>query len=299
MLSPHECDRDGRIHLLWTVGPPRCAQGGCIPYHGGLVIDTSRMRKIEVHPEDMIAIVGPGVLKSELNKARTGGPRRIFRPPARHARLPFFMRGHLGSGVWGPGSVSLADSPFPHGLSGPQALEPHGLLFGPDPSSNPSVGGMASTGGSGMTTLKYGTTRENVVSLEVVTPDGWVIRSRQNVRKSATGYELNQASSHAGKHARTRLHTHTTWVSCFLQIHVAQLHTRLRCAPAHSQLYMGSEGTLGVITELVVKLFPAPSLRTGAVVAFPSVRNATAAVVQLLRANTARGRAPWWLRRAV
>lgn len=125
-----------------------------------------------------------------------------------------------------------------------QALEPYGLLFGPDPSSNPSIGGMASTGGSGMTTLKYGTTRENVVSLEVVTAQGGVLRTRQSVRKSSTGYELNQ-------------------------------------------LYMGSEGTLGIITELVVRLIPAPRLRAGAVVAFPSVRDATGAVVRLLRAGAA------------
>ena len=46
-------------------------------------------------------------------------------------------------------------------------LKEFGLFFGPDPSSNPSVGGMASTGGSGMTTLKYGTTKENLVSLKV------------------------------------------------------------------------------------------------------------------------------------
>ena len=51
-------------------------------------------------------------------------------------------------------------------------LEPHNLLFGPDPASNPSVGGMASTRGSGLSTLMYGTTAENVVSLQVVTPDG-------------------------------------------------------------------------------------------------------------------------------
>jgi len=47
-------------------------------------------------------------------------------------------------------------------------LADYGLFFGPDPSSNPSVGGMASTGGSGLSTLKYGTTKENLVSLKVL-----------------------------------------------------------------------------------------------------------------------------------
>ena len=51
-------------------------------------------------------------------------------------------------------------------------LEPHGFLLGPDPASNPSIGGMCSTSGSGLSTLRYGTTRENVVSLLVVLADG-------------------------------------------------------------------------------------------------------------------------------
>ena len=73
-----------------------------------------------------------------------------------------------------------------------RALAPYKLVFGPDPSSNPSLGGMASTSASGMTTLRYGTTRENVVSMLVVTPSGDVIRTRTPVRKSSTGLELNQ-----------------------------------------------------------------------------------------------------------
>jgi hypothetical protein len=92
-------------------------------------------------------------------------------------------------------------------------LEPSGYLFGPDPASNPSVGGMASTRGSGLSTMMYGTTAENVLSMLVVTAEGKLIRTRQCTRKSSTGYELNQ-------------------------------------------LYIGSEGTLGVICELVVKIYP-------------------------------------------
>ena len=119
-------------------------------------------------------------------------------------------------------------------------LEPLGLIFGPDPSSNPSIGGMASTGGSGMSTLKYGTSKENVRSMTVVTPTGRVIRTRQPVRKSSTGYELNS-------------------------------------------LYLGAEGTLGVITESSSgysrgrRFGAAPS-------SFPDVRCATT-VVDAVRAN--------------
>ena len=121
-------------------------------------------------------------------------------------------------------------------------LEPKGLLFGPDPSSNPSIGGMASTGGSGMSTLKYGTSKENVRSMVVVTPTGAVIRTRQPVRKSSTGYELNA-------------------------------------------LYLGAEGTLGVITELTVRTFPKPKVRCGAVVVFPDVKTAACTVVDAVRSN--------------
>ncbi|CAE8635525.1 unnamed protein product [Polarella glacialis] len=117
-------------------------------------------------------------------------------------------------------------------------LRPHGLVFGPDPSSNPSLGGMAGTSGSGMTTLKYGTTRENVVSMVVVTPQGEVFRTRQMVRKSSSGYDLNN-------------------------------------------LYIGSEGTLGIICELAVKVWPLPKIRSGGIIEFGTVEEACRCVVQL------------------
>ena len=79
------------------------------------------------------------------------------------------------------------------------------------------MGGMASTRGSGLSTLMYGTTAENVVSLRVVTPEGKLIRTRRRVRKSATGYEL-------------------------------------------TQLFVGSEGTLGVIVELTLKVQRLPKV---------------------------------------
>ena len=116
-------------------------------------------------------------------------------------------------------------------------LKPRGVLFGPDPSSNPSIGGMASTGGSGMSTLKYGTSKENVRSMTVVTPRGDVLQTRRATRKSSTGYELNA-------------------------------------------LYLGAEGTLGIITELIVRTFPRPKRRVGAVVTFADVRSASSAVVE-------------------
>lgn len=122
------------------------------------------------------------------------------------------------------------------------ALAKRGFAFGPDPSSNPTLGGMASTGGSGLSTLKYGTTKENVRSMTVVTPDGEIIRTRAEVRKSSTGYELNA-------------------------------------------LYLGAEGTLGVIVELVVKIVPLPKRRCGAIVRFPTVGAAGKTVAEATAAN--------------
>jgi len=119
-------------------------------------------------------------------------------------------------------------------------LNKQGFVFGPDPSSNPSVGGMVSTSGSGLSTLRYGTTRENVVSLLVVTPKGDIVKTRQKVRKASTGYEL-------------------------------------------TQLYIGAEGTLGVITEICFRIFPQQKFRSGAVATFPSLELAAGAVVAMLK----------------
>ncbi|KAJ9468292.1 D-lactate dehydrogenase [Diplonema papillatum] len=114
-----------------------------------------------------------------------------------------------------------------------------GFLFGPDPSSNPCVGGMASTSGSGMSTVKYGTMRENVVSLRVVTPQGDVVeQTRRPVRKSSTGLEL-------------------------------------------TQLYVGSEGTLGIITEVCVRIHKLQRCHAGGLAVFPTTLAACQAVVRL------------------
>eukprot|EP00466_Bigelowiella_natans_P021102 jgi/Bigna1/43940/e_gw1.86.13.1 len=121
-------------------------------------------------------------------------------------------------------------------------LRRKGLIFGPDPASNPSVGGMVSTSGSGLSTMRYGTTRENVVSLLVVTPQGQIIRTRQKVRKASTGYEL-------------------------------------------TQLYIGAEGTLGVVTEITVRVFPFQKCKAGVVSVFPSLRQAAEAVVAILKSD--------------
>ncbi|MBN3490782.1 FAD-binding oxidoreductase [Acholeplasma equirhinis] len=72
-----------------------------------------------------------------------------------------------------------------------QAVEPEGLFYAPDPGEkNASIGGNISTNAGGMRAIKYGTTREWVRALEVVTPKGELLKFGSKVVKNSTGYGL-------------------------------------------------------------------------------------------------------------
>ena len=140
-----------------------------------------------------------------------------------------------------------------------KALLPHGLLFGPDPSSNPSLGGMASTGGSGMSTMMYGTTKENVRSLSELTPSFFPIARTVLL-------VLTEAPPHI-RAAPPRLLTPpgpAAVVTAEGEVIEATRRGRVRKSSTGydlTALYLGSEGTLGIITELVLKVFPSTSPR--------------------------------------
>lgn len=167
--------------------------GMAVPIEGGIILDLSRMNSIvKISIEDRLAIVQPGVVYVDLEKA----------------------------------------------------LAPFGFFFPPDPASGKvsTLGGNVATNAGGLKGAKYGTTRDYVLGLQVVLPDGRIMRTGSKTMKSVSGYDL-------------------------------------------TRLFVGSEGTLGVITEIILKINPKPTATSTALATFDSLEDAGRAINQIMHSG--------------
>lgn len=171
-------------------GSASSLSGGPLPVKGGIVLDVSLWNDLLlIEPEDLIAVVSPGVITAKID----------------------------------------------------EAANQYGLIYPPDPSSSSisTIAGNLAENSGGPRGLKYGVTKDYVLGLEVVTPEGNIIRTGGRTVKNVTGYDL-------------------------------------------TKLIVGSEGTLGVITEATLRLMPKPPAVKTLMAIFDDLINSGKAISKVL-----------------
>jgi len=123
-----------------------------------------------------------------------------------------------------------------------EKLRHKGLFFPPDPGARATIGGMIANNASGIRTVRYGSTRANVLRLTVVSANGEILEMGSRSSKTSSGYDL-------------------------------------------INLFVGSEGTLGIVVEATVRLRGVQEKLSAVIVTFPSIETAAKAVFEIMRSG--------------
>ena len=122
------------------------------------------------------------------------------------------------------------------------SLRHKGLFFPPDPGARATIGGMIGNNASGMRSIRYGSTRENVIQMRIVLANGEIIDVGRRSQKSSSGYDL-------------------------------------------LRLFVGAEGTLGIVVRATVRLWGIPEESSAILVSFQDIKVASKAVYEIIRSG--------------